>query len=134
MKKAHVLIMDDDRTIQVLLSKILKRMDCEVDCASEGETALTKYKAALPSSNPFDLVILDLVVPHGLGGIQTMHELRKIQPNVKVILSSGYLTDVNVHHYENHGNCAILKKPYTVDEVKYLINSCLLSSSGPHAT
>lgn len=120
----RVLVMDDDKNIQNVLSKILKKMECEVDCADAGEEALKKYTTSFKSSKPYDLVILDLVVPNGMGGLETMQGLKKVNPDVNVIVSSGYFPDQDLNSFKKYGFRSILKKPYSVEELISSISEC----------
>ncbi|WP_371802177.1 response regulator [Candidatus Lokiarchaeum ossiferum] len=125
----RVLVMDDDQNIQNILLKVLKRMDCEVDCADAGEEAIEKYRNSFKASKPYGLVILDLVVPNGMGGLQTMVGLKKINPDVRAIISSGYFQEQDLTSYKEYGFSSILKKPYTIDELISSISECLANNT-----
>ncbi|UYP46670.1 Regulator of RpoS [Candidatus Lokiarchaeum ossiferum] len=125
----RVLVMDDDHNIQNILSKVLRRMDCEVDCADAGEEALEKYRKSFKSSKPYDLVILDLIVPNGMGGLQTMVGLKEINPDVKAIISSGYFQEQDLTSYKEYGFSSLLNKPYTIDELISSISECLANNA-----
>lgn len=66
---------------------------------------------------PVDAVILDLTVPGGMGGRETMARLREIDPEVKVIVSSGYASDITMSDFRSHGFCNILSKPYNLQDL-----------------
>ena len=121
--------MDDDKSIQIILKKMLEKHDFEVECTETGEDTLKKYQMALTSSNPFQIIILDLVIPNGMGGIQTMQELKKIDPNVRAIVTSGYLQHSNFKYCKDFGFKSILEKPFTVKELMNSIKTCLTSST-----
>jgi len=70
---------------------------------------------------------LDLSVPGGLGGKETLTELLKINPDVKAIVSSGYAYDSTVSDYEKLGFCGIITKPYKPDELKQVIERVIES-------
>ncbi|MFQ5729002.1 MAG: response regulator [Waddliaceae bacterium] len=79
----RILIIDDDETFRTLLRKMLERKGYEVTCAPDGEEGVALYK-----KDPTDLVITDLLMPKK-EGVETILELKKDYPNVKVIVLSG---------------------------------------------
>jgi PAS domain S-box-containing protein len=109
-----ILIMDDEEMIQRLLQSMLEDRH-RIEVSSHGQSALDKYSAAVRSGDPFDLVILDLTIPGGMGGIETLERLRKINPHVVAIVSSGY-SDVIPD-----GFTGALAKPYTRKKVEEVI-------------
>ena len=82
---------------------MIKKLGYEVEVAEEGGLAIEKYRKALNSDNPFDAVILDLTVPTGLGGVDTIKELLKIDPDIKALVSSGYYKEPVMTDYMKHG-------------------------------
>ena len=77
------------------------------------------------SGNPFNLVILDLTIPAGMGGKATLIELKKIDPKVKAIVSSGYSVDPVMSEFENHGFLGIIAKPYKIEDFSRVIFSVI---------
>jgi DNA-binding NtrC family response regulator len=76
-----------------------------------------KYSAALDKGKKFDAVILDLTVPGGMGGEQTLRELKKIDPEVAAVVSSGYADNTVLAHFAEHGFAAMVPKPYSLREL-----------------
>jgi len=87
-----------------------------VDFAKEGKEAAEIYQRELDNGKPFDFVILDLNVRHGMGGLQCLEELIKIDPEVKAIVSSGYSKDPALISYKDYGFIGVLNKPYKIDD------------------
>ena len=112
-----VLIMDDKSFIRKSAERALNLYGYDVSGAETGEKALILYKEALNEKNPYDVVILDLTVPGAMGGLKTLKELRKITPDVKAIVSSGYSDDPVMSDHEKFGFNAIIKKPYEYHEL-----------------
>ncbi len=73
------------------------------------------------SGKPFDAVILDLMIPNGMDGQETIKRLRRIDPDVKAIVSSGYSNDPIMASYEKYGFTAILPKPYRIKDLKQIL-------------
>lgn len=113
----RVLLMEDEESIRTLVSRGLQRSGLEVVCASEGVEALTLYSAALAEGDPFDVVVLDLTIPGGMGGVEAIAELRKINPEIKAIVSSGYSDNSVLANYREHGFSAIVSKPFRISEL-----------------
>jgi PAS domain S-box-containing protein len=122
---AHILLLDDEPGILMTSRKILEHYGHTVDTSEEGETTIQKYKDALNTDNPFDLLILDLTIPGGKGGKEVITELRKIDPNVKAIVSSGYSQDQAMANYRTHGFKGVLQKPYSLAELDKTIKAVL---------
>jgi len=122
---ARVLIMDDEDIILSTAKNILVAAGCSVDCAVDGDEVIVKYKQAKSSGYPYDVFILDLVIPAGLGGKETLAILRELDPAVKVIVSSGYSNDPVMADFTVYGFKGILPKPYTAQELLYAV-SCVV--------
>lgn len=115
--KGHVLLMDDEVQVLRLASTMLKRMGVTCTAVSDGAAALKAYTAARDQGTPYDLLILDLTVPGGMGGIQAMEQLLKLDPKVKAIVSSGYSNDLSFANYEECGFIDVVPKPYEMNDL-----------------
>ncbi len=101
--KRKILLMDDEYFIRQTASEILKKKNFNVVTATQGHEAVELFKNAHLSEAPFDVVILDLTVPDGMGGIETLKKLAEIDPEVKAIASSGYSDDPVISQPEKYG-------------------------------
>jgi len=126
-RKAKILVMDDEEVIRNLTSELLVLLRHNVDVANRGEEALVKYQNALDAGSPFDIVILDLTIRGGMGGLETIQHLLKMDPQVKAIVSSGYSDDSAIANYISQGFKAFLKKPYDVNALGEILNKMLNS-------
>jgi PAS domain S-box-containing protein len=116
-----ILIMDDEAFIRTLLAEMLKKMGYESALAKDGAEALVKYGQAMKSGRPFDAVILDLTVPGGMGGKETIAKLTEMDRHVKAIVSSGYSHDPVMSNYKAHGFMGAVKKPYVIKELSEVL-------------
>ena len=123
--KGSILVMDDQAQVQRMLERILKSFGYSVAIANDGKEAIDIYRAALEEGNSFSLVVLDLTVPGGLGGAETLTELKKIDEKVKAVVSSGYSTDPVMANYEAYGFSGVLPKPYIKSQVGTLLDQVL---------
>ncbi len=121
-KKLKILFMEDDEAIQDLVIDLCKVLGHEAVIAKNGEEAIKKYK-----EEKFDIVILDLTIKGGMGGEECIKELKKIDPDVKAIVYSGYSESEILKNYWKYGFRAVLKKPFTLNELKEAIKNCLYS-------
>jgi two-component system, cell cycle sensor histidine kinase and response regulator CckA len=124
--KGKILFMDDEDLIRDLAYEILSLLGYEVVLVRDGEEAIVCYKEAQESSAPFDAVIMDLTVPGGMGGYEAMNILRKIDPNIRGIVSSGYSTDPIMADYRKYGFKGIVPKPYTVKDLGEILHEVMM--------
>ena len=120
-----VLVMDDEETVQKVSTKMLETLGHNVECAVDGKEAIELYKKAKEAERPFDIVILDLTIPGGMGGKETIEELRKIDSNVKAIVSSGYSNDPVMAEPEKYGFTGMVSKPFKVEDLSEVLRSVL---------
>jgi PAS domain S-box-containing protein len=115
--RGAVLVMDDEDFIRDIAADMLASMGYTVETALHGAQAVSLFATKQKELRPFDLVILDLTIPGGMGGRQTKDELRKLAPNVKIIASSGYSDDPIMSKPQEHGFDAAVRKPYDKAEL-----------------
>lgn len=113
----RVLVMDDEHEVREVLGESLEYLGYEPHFAANGEQVLKRYTEHLQAGRAFDAVIMDLTVPGGMGGKETIRHLCAIDPEVRAIVSSGYSQDPVMARYREYGFCEVLMKPYTLDEV-----------------
>ncbi len=116
----RILVMDDEETIRSIVGDILQYLGYTVDFAKDGEEAVDMY-----SSRPYDAVILDLTIPGGMGGKETIKHLRAIDPAVKAIVSSGYSNDPIMSDFAKYGFKDVIIKPYTIHEISNVLKSVI---------
>ncbi len=109
-----VLVMDDERTIREVATQMLEMLGYEAATAENGAEALALYEQARCQGRPFRAVILDLTIPGGLGGKETVGRLLALDPGARVIVSSGYSNDPVMAEYRSHGFSGMMVKPYNV--------------------
>jgi PAS domain S-box-containing protein len=124
----RVLFMDDEKTIVAITGMLLKRLGFEVEVACDGAEAVQKFSAAHAAGRPFDLVVLDLTVPGGMGGREAVELLREIDPGVRAIVSSGYSSDPVLANYRAYGFRGMVAKPYKIDDFTRVLRDVLRQS------
>lgn len=123
--KGKVLLMDDEEIIIDVSREVLKFLGYEADFAKEGGAALRLYKQEKEAGQPFDLVIVDLTIPEGMGGRETIAKLREYDPGVRAVVSSGFANDPVVQDYASFGFSGRLTKPYRINEMKALLEDLI---------
>jgi PAS domain S-box-containing protein len=121
----RILVMDDEELVRDVAAEMFKVLGYEAEFAVEGREAVERYIAARASGRPFDLVILDLTVPGGMGGRETIKKLLEIDPGVRAIVSSGYSKDMTMAEYRKFGFSGVIAKPYRVSEFSRAIKDAL---------
>jgi PAS domain S-box-containing protein len=115
---ARILVMDDEEAVREVIGTMLEELGHTVDFASEGQEAVEKYRTAYESGMPYNIVIVDLTVPGGMGGQESAQEILKINAQAKIIISSGYATDPVMANYKEYGFMGIVVKPYHFNVLK----------------
>lgn len=116
-----ILIMDDEEDLLTVTGESLSVLGYEVTLARHGSEAIAQYLHALHNEHPFDLVILDLTIPGGMGGKQTIRELLHKDPQVKAIVASGYSNDPVMANYKDYGFKAAVQKPFTIEALSRVV-------------
>jgi two-component system cell cycle sensor histidine kinase/response regulator CckA len=130
--RGTILIVDDQEMVRTLVADMLTELDYDVILAEDGQRAVAIYgqmmadaKAQDRPEHPVDLVILDMVLPKS-DGQQTFEQLRKINPEVRVILSSGYDVDDRVKDVLDHGALGFIQKPYHIETLLNMVRKVLV--------
>jgi PAS domain S-box-containing protein len=126
----RILAMDDEPAIRAVLAAMLRHLGYEIITVSEGSEAIAEYRNAFQNGHRYDVVIMDLTVPGGLGGLEVVRELLQFDPSVKAIVSSGYSSDPIMSEYRAYGFVGVVEKPYRIDQIARLMREVLNSTSG----
>jgi PAS domain S-box-containing protein len=121
----RVLFMDDDPKISTLTATMLESLDYKYDLAKNGDEAIALYRRYLNIGRPYDAVIMDLTVVGGMGGEECFNELRKLDPEVRAIVASGYDNDDMARQFLDKGFCGYLTKPYRVTDLGKVLKTVL---------
>ncbi|ACV68594.1 ATP-binding protein [Desulfohalobium retbaense] len=123
--QGRILVMDDEKEVRDVLGDSLEYLGYEPSFAANGEQVLELYRQQLQAGAGFDAVIMDLTVPGGMGGKETIKHLHELDREVRAIVSSGYSQDPVMARYREYGFAGVLMKPYTLEEVGQKLRSVL---------
>jgi PAS domain S-box-containing protein len=114
----RILLMDDDHVVGEVTVKMLTHLGYQVQMAADGSETIDLYKKSLEMNQPYDVVIMDLTIPGGMGGAEAIKKLLEIDPQVKAIVSSGYSNDPIMADFRQYGFQGFIMKPYMLMELK----------------
>ena len=120
-----ILLVDDEEQIREVAEAMLAQLGYESACAEEGARAIEIFRKAREEGAPFDAVILDLTIPGGMGGKETIKHLAKVDAGIKAIVSSGYSNDPVMAQYQEYGFCGVVSKPYRLKELGEVLRKVL---------
>ncbi|HSH13582.1 MAG TPA: response regulator, partial [Desulfurivibrionaceae bacterium] len=123
----RVLIMDDDKPIRDIAAEMLKQLGYESDQAGDGKATLASYRQAMETDKPYVAVLMDLTIPGGMGGKETIVELIALDPKVKAIVSSGYSYDPIMAEPGRYGFRGVVTKPYDLVQLGKILHQVIHS-------
>ena len=116
-----VLLVDDELSVLEVTARMLERLGYTVVMAASGHEALTLYRG---DPGRFRLVILDMIMPE-TGGGEVFDELKRINPEVRVLLASGYSMQGQARTIMNRGCTGFIQKPFTMDDLSLKLQAAL---------
>lgn len=126
-KGESILIVDDVPEQRELAALMMARLGYRVDTAASGEEAVRMIQKA-----PYDLLVLDMIMPNGMNGLETYQEIIKRAPRQKAVIASGYSETKLVREAEKLGVGCYIKKPYTLEKIGLAVRSQLDGDDNPN--
>jgi PAS domain S-box-containing protein len=125
VSQPRILVLEDDPLVRNLIVRNLASQGFEITESAEGSETVRLYQESMNQGRVFDLVVLDLSIPNGMGGVRTMEKLRQLDPDVVAIVSSGYSDDPVMAKPAAYGFAAVLPKPYEPADMVRLVRNVL---------
>ncbi len=131
LERGHerVLVVDDEENVAEVIGGMLSNLGYSVTIAQGGKKAIALYK----KHSHFDVVILDMNMPV-MGGKETFAKLRAIDPNVRIIISTGYTNKGIEFPAAEESFAAFLQKPYQLDDLSRTMREVLEKNRSPIRT
>lgn len=117
----RVLVLEDEKMIRRLIRATLENGGIKVHETAEGQATIDAYRKSQTDGNPYDLLIMDLSIEDGMGGVESMSRIKELDPNVRAIVSSGYSDDPAMANPAAYGFSAVLPKPYQPQELLLMV-------------
>jgi two-component system cell cycle sensor histidine kinase/response regulator CckA len=117
-----------------LAKEMLSHCGYQCELAKDGHETIDLFRQALKNGTPFSAVILDLTVPGGLGGKDTILRLREIDPQVVAFVSSGYSNDPIMANFHTYGFQGVITKPYSLIGLSTILHQRLSIIPSPEAS
>lgn len=123
--EGRILVMDDEGLVRNTLGRMLSYLGYQVVFARNGAEAISKFEQARQNGQAIEAVIMDLTIAGGMGAVPTLGELKKLDPDLRAILTSGYCTEQVVNEYQSFGFCGLVPKPYRLEALDKAIHEAL---------
>ena len=122
--------MDDEEMLRTVTASQLTHLGHEVSVAADGEEAVRLYADHKERGAGFDLVIMDLTIPGGMGGREAVAEILRLDPDAKVVVASGYSNDPIMANCRDYGFAAAVAKPFNLKELQAVISRVVAGEAG----
>lgn len=122
---AKILLMDDEEEVREVAGSQLTTLGLAVETVRDGGAAVAAYREAWEHGEPYDIVIVDLTVPAGMGGRKTAKRILEIDATAKVVLMSGYVNNSVMVHFQDYGFQATVTKPFGLLELGQMLRKVL---------
>ncbi|MEW5803653.1 MAG: MEDS domain-containing protein [bacterium] len=132
--EGRILVMDDQESVRDAIGQMLMYLGYQVVLTAGGSEAVELYTKGKEAGLPFDVVILDLTVPGGMGGIEAVKMLHEVDHEVKAIVSSGYANDPIMAEYQQYGFCGVIVKPYNVRDLGKMLKKVFMKKGNIYKT
>ncbi len=122
-RRVRVLVMDDEPDIRNLMEMMLSMLDYDVLTTANGDEALAAHEKAIEENRRFDIAIMDLTIPNGMGGAETIKRLRQKDTTIRAVVASGYSDDPVVARHKEYGFDRVLPKPYVMNDLMRVLEA-----------
>jgi signal transduction histidine kinase/CheY-like chemotaxis protein len=116
-----ILVMDDEEVVRTTTRAMLEVLGHPVETARDGTEMLARYREAMAAGRPFRLVIMDLTIPGGMGGLEALRELLALDSGARAIVSSGYSSDPVMADPGAYGFAGVIPKPYCLADLERIL-------------
>lgn len=122
---ARILVLDDEEVVREVIGETLQVSGYKVTYVVDGKAAISEYREARQKGMPFAVVITDLTIPGGMGGLEAAREILKLDPAARIIVSSGHATDPIMTNFTTYGFKGRVEKPYHLEILQKVVAQVL---------
>lgn len=115
--------MDDEDMVGEIACQMLAHLGYQAEHVKDGRSAVEEYVRLFEAGDPFDIVIMDLTIPGGMGGKEAVGEILAVDSAARVIVSSGYSTDPIMTNYGEYGFVGVINKPFDLASIQKILDS-----------
>jgi PAS domain S-box-containing protein len=117
-KGERILVVDDVRDQREIAARLLAKLGYRVDAVGSGEEAIAYLR-----SKPADLILLDMIMPPGIDGLDTFKEIHRFNPAQRAVITSGFSETARVKEAQQLGAGPLVKKPYSIEKIGLAVRS-----------
>lgn len=121
----RVLVMEDEPLVREVFSRMLGAHGYAVTCTADGAAAVAAWREAARQEEPFDVMVADLEIRGGEGGMEVMARLREEFPGLRAVLTTGYTDDAALAEHAARGFSAVLAKPFSMERLLEAVTAVL---------
>ncbi|MEA3266277.1 MAG: ATP-binding protein, partial [Candidatus Fermentibacteria bacterium] len=130
LKQAKILIMDDEESVLEVVAEILQHDGYRTGTATDGAEAFRLYREALIAEDKFDILIMDITVPGGVGGVEAISMIHELDPSAVAIVASGYSNNTVMANFKDFGFVASITKPFGITTLLTSVHDALKIKHG----
>jgi len=123
--KGKILILDDEEMVGEIACQMLAHLGYQGVHVKDGVEAVAEYVRTFEAGTPYDLVIMDLTIPGGMGGKEAVTRILAADPGARALVSSGYSTDPIMTNYSEYGFVGVIKKPFDLATISETLQALL---------
>jgi len=125
LRQTRILVMDDEESVLEVVSEILQQNGYRTGIAKDGAEAFKLYREAVTADDKFDILIMDITVPGGVGGVEAVSMIHEIDPSAIAIVASGYANNTVMANFKDFGFVASITKPFGIATLLNSVHSAL---------
>jgi PAS domain S-box-containing protein len=117
-----IVVMDDEEIVRDTMRNILEIMGYKVICKNDGQTAIDFYITETKANRKLAAMIFDLTIPGGMGGLEAVREIRKVDKEIPIFVASGYADNFVMKNPVECGFTGSISKPFTIAELSEMLS------------
>lgn len=124
-RQTRILVMDDEESVLEVVAEILQQNGYRIDTAKDGTEAFRLYREAVTAEDKFDILIMDITVPGGVGGVEAISMIHELDPSAIAIVASGYANNTVMANFKDFGFVASITKPFGITTLLTSVHDAL---------